>query len=369
MDDTKGVDYSLLDPFKIAAQTSARETSHHLKRFGYTEVEESRGESAYLIETPWGYLAHVEEGLGTKNIVADKYFEDQPNYECVGQDTVAMIVNDMVTLGAQPISLQMHVAAGASEWFSNKARADSLIRGWKRGCDLARCAWGGGETPALKDIVMPGTVVLSGSAMGVIRDKSYRIQERIEPGDSIILLESTGIHANGLTDARNLADSLTTAAHNGYHTRLPDGRTYGEHLLQPTPIYSRFIEACEYAKVDIHYAVNITGHGWRKLMRPRRPFAYVIEKLPPQKQIFDFLQKGLSMSDKVAYAKFNMGAGFAIYVSGEDTDKVLDLLNHYNVGGDHIRGFVAGHIEAAETARVEIRPKGIVYGAETLQIR
>lgn len=162
-----GVDYGALDPFKRLAQELAGQTAANIARFGFSEVAASRGESAYLIETPEYYLAHVEEGLGTKNLIADEMLclTGRSYYAGIAQDTVAMIVNDLVTLGALPISVAMHLGVGDSEWFKNETRYRDLAQGWRKACDLARCNWGPGETPGLKDVVNPQIAVLAGSAL------------------------------------------------------------------------------------------------------------------------------------------------------------------------------------------------------------
>src|SRR3989344_4843881 len=276
-----GVNYDAMDPFKRMAQIAGRETAGNINRLNggeFREFETSRGESAYLIEAAKSYFAHVEEGLGTKNLVADAMYAltGKSYYDQIAQDTVAMIVNDLVTLGALPLSVAMHLAVGSSDWFNDEKRSQDLINGWKRACDLAGCTWGGGETPTLKGVVAPEAVVLSGSAIGIVKPKERLIAPNIQHGDAIVAFESSGIHANGLTLARTIADKLP----DGYLTKLPDGRTYGETLLDPTHIYTAAIRRCFDDGVDIHYAVNVTGHGWRKLMRATQPFAYVIEDLP-----------------------------------------------------------------------------------------
>ena len=184
-----------------------------------------------------------------------------------------MIVNDMVTLGALPLAVAMHLGAGSSDWFHDERRAEDLVNGWRKACELARCAWGGGETPTLGGVVEPHAVVLAGSAIGMVKPKERLIRANIQDGDAIVLFESSGIHANGLTLARAIAER----APRGYLTPLRDGRPYGEALLDPTHIYVGVIEDCLTRGIDIHYAVNITGHGWRKLMRAQEPFAYVID--------------------------------------------------------------------------------------------
>ena len=364
-----GVDYSAMDPFKLMAQRAASETAGNIHRLGGGKIREfgsSRGESAYLIETPTNYLAHVEEGLGTKNLVADAMhaLTGKSYYDQIAQDTVAMIVNDLVTLGALPLSVAMHLAVGASNWFEDETRARDLVDGWKRACDLARCTWGGGETPTLKGIVDPDAVVLSGSAMGLVEPKERLIKGDIQHGDAIILVDSSGIHANGLTLARTIAEKLPK----GYLTRLSDGRMYGDALLDPTHIYVGLVEDCLDRGVDIHYAVNITGHGWRKLMRANQPFTYVIDKLPKQLPIFDFLQEQGPIDDVEAYGNLNMGAGFALYVPEADAEKVLDVA-YGSPTTWPFELYWAGHIERSDAKQVIIKPKDIRFSADTLAVR
>ncbi len=364
-----GVDYDAMDPFKRAAQRAARTTAVNLQLWIMREDESSRGESAYLIERDDEYLAHVEEGLGTKNLVADamhELFPDGPTFDdSIAQDTVAMIVNDMITVGAMPLSVAMHLAVGTSDWFDDEKRCQNLIRGWTRACNLSKCAWGPGETPTLKGIIVPSTVVLSGSAIGIIRPKSRRIMGNIQAGDAIIFIESGGIMANGLTMARKIAESLP----GGYATRLPGGRTYGETLLDPTPIYVPAIRACQNSEVDIHYAINVTGHGWRKLMRAPQSFAYVIDEMPGMPAIFPFMQKHGPIDDREAYANFNMGVGFALIVPQEQAEKALRTIMLSEDFPDHLNAFVAGHVEASDEKKVVIKPLGLEYGGETLGVR
>ncbi len=359
-----GVNYDAMDPFKRMAQLAARETAGNIARLNdgeFREFEPSRGESAYLIEAAKSYFAHVEEGLGTKNLVADAMYAltGKSYYDQIAQCTVAMIVNDLVTLGALPLSVAMHLAVGTSDWFNDTKRTGDLVTGWKNACNMARCTWGGGETPTLKGVVVPEAVVLSGSAIGIVKPKERLIAGPIQHGDAIVIIESSGIHANGLTLARKIADKLPE----GYLTKLPDGRAYGETLLDPTHIYVGLVEDCLDAGVAIHYAVNITGHGWRKLMRATQPFSYVIETLPTRLPIFDFLQEHGPVDDTEAYGNLNMGAGFALYVTEAEAPQVIAI-----AGKLGLRAFVAGHIENGEK-NVVIKPKGIEYASETLTVR
>lgn len=359
-----GVNYEEIDPFKILAQKTALTTAVNM-RFGFCELPFSRGESVYLIETPDGYLAHVEEGLGTKNLVADAMYQNDPRalggYENIAICTIGTIVNDMITLGALPLSVAMHLAVGSSDWFKDEKRYQSLIAGWKKGCDQAGCVWSCGETPTLKGIINSETFTLSGSALGAIRPVQRLIYRGPQSGDSIIFLASSGIHANGLTLAREIAAKLP----DGYQTKLPkSGISYGDALLTPTVIYVPLIDMLQQYNVDIHYAVNITGHGWRKLMRHPSNLSYVIDDVPTHPEIFDFIQKHGPVSDEEAYGNFNMGAGFALFVDRKSTNKVMKLARDLQ-----FVPFQTGSVVKSQSPQVIIRPKKLVYSAETLKIR
>jgi len=358
-----GVDYDRLDAFKRACQRAAATTASALAGHGFSEPASIRGESAYLMEGSDEYLAHVEEGLGTKNLVADAMLAltGRSYYRNVGIDTVATIVNDLVTSGTLPISVAMHAAVGDAEWFANAGRSDELAAGFAEGCRQAGAVWGGGEAPTLRGIINPETIVLAGSAIGRIRPKSLRITGDVREGDAIVLLASSGVHTNGLTLCRDLADRLP----DGYLTRIDDGRTYGEALLDPSVIYVRYIAALQSAGVRPHYAAHVAGHGWRKLMRLPQPFVYRVSDVGEAPAIFRFIQRAGPVDVREAYATFNMGAGFAVYVDGADVDRCLRLARETGY-----RAWVGGtvHNQGSRKA-VEIVPLGITFEADTLQVR
>lgn len=370
---TGAVDYGPLDRFKQLAQKAAATTAGNISWLrGWRELPGSRGESAFLMEAPplpqGAYLASVQEGLGTKNLVADAMHRltGRDFYQHIGRCTAATILNDVITAGALPLQIAMHLAVGDVSWFGNELRAQNLILGWHEACALAGCVWGGGETPQLKDIVVPESCELSGSAVGIIDRKSRLLTEdNIEHGDDIYLFASSGIHANGLTDARRLADRLPE----GYLTQLSDGRTYGEHLLDPTRIYVSVLRACFDAGVDVHYAVNVTGHGWRKLMRPVRPLTYALDRVPDVPAVLQFVGGMAGLTRAQAYATFNMGAGFALYVAHEDRALMREVLRQLQAQPEGHSGCLSGVVVNDGKKRVVIKPLSIVYEADTLGIR
>ena len=183
--------------------------------------------------------------------------------------------------------------------------------------------------------------------------------QTLQPGDAIILLESSGIHANGLTLARKLAERFE----NGYAVPIADGRMYGEALLDPTVIYSSVTEALFEAGVAVRYLANITGHGWRKLMRHPGTFTYRITRIPPVPPVLQFMteQAGLDPSD--SYGSLNMGAGFAVFVPERDAAKTVEISGRLGV-----KAYGAGTVEAGKK-RVIIEPLNIVFEGASLDLR
>src|SRR6218665_1934581 len=308
-----GVNYDLIDPLKIAAQRAAAATGAHLGGHGFSEVEASRGESAYVVDVGPFYMASIVECLGSKALVADemKALTGKSYYDGIAQDTIAMAINDLITVGATPLVVQAYWAAGGSDWFGDAERAQALVTGWKRACDTCSVAWGGGETPALAGIVADGRIDLASSCTGLINPKErLSVGDKLGAGDAIVLLASSGIHANGLSLARKLVERLPQ----GYLTEVEPGLTYGEALLAPTALYSPVTEALWKAGIAPHYCANITGHGWRKLLRHPSALTYRIHTLPPKTPVLAFIQQQAGQDDREAYSTLNMGAGFAIFV-------------------------------------------------------
>lgn len=358
-----GVNYDVLDAFKRACQRAAGPTGSYLAKHGLTEHPGTRGESAYLIETPTEYLAHVEEALGTKVLVADAMYTltGRSYYANVALDNVSTIVNDLCSCGALPISLATYIAVGDADYLANGRRAQDVADGFAEGCRLSGAAWGGGETQVLKGMVTPDTMILGGSAFGRISPKGNRIVGDVRTGDVIVCLASSGVQTNGLTLCRALVERMPK----GYLTPLSDGRTYGEALLDPSIIYVRFVAACQEAGIHLHYAVHITGHGWRKLMRLEAPFVYRIDTLPDPQPVFKQIIQTAGLDDKEAYGTFNMGAGFAVYVAPEDAAQCLAVAS-----AKGYRAWQAGRVCAEDGRKaVVLEPLGVRYEADTLSIR
>ena len=363
--ESSGVRYDQLDAFKRACQQAARTTAPLLQDHGYTEPATTRGESAYLIEAADHYLAHVEEGLGTKNLVADavQAATGKTFYREIAIDTVATIVNDLATCGALPISVAMHAAVGDSGWFADATRMQALVVGWAEGCRQAGAVWGGGETPTLKGIVNADTIVLAGSAIGKIAPKSLRITGDVRDGDAIIFLASSGVQTNGLSLCRLIADRLPQ----GYQTPIGHGdpRTYGEALLAPSVIYVAFVRECQRRGLKLNYVAHVTGHGWRKLMRLEEPFVYEITVPRTPLPLFQFLEKAGPIDSREMYATFNQGVRFAPYVAPQYAPAL-----HAAPKAPGYDAWLAGHVRQEGTRKAVTVPSlGLTFEGDTLQVR
>ena len=357
-----GVDYAKIDPLKILAQRAAAATAGNLARHGLSEVAASRGESAYVVDCGEFHLASITECLGTKALVADamRAITGQSYYDRIAQDTIAMAVNDLITVGATPISVHAYWAAGGSDWFDDAERARDLVAGWKAACDACGVAWGGGETPALAGVVAPGRIDLAASCVGLVRPKSrLTLGEKLAAGDAIVLLAASGIHANGVSLARKLAETVA----GGYGARLDDGSLYGEALLAPTVLYSPLTEALAAAGIVPHYAVNVTGHGWRKLMRHPGSFTYRLHTLPPVPPVLRFIQCQAGIDDREAYGNLNMGAGFALYVAANEAERTVAIARQQGIAS-----WVAGRVEAG-AKQVLIEPFALTFAGDDLHVR
>ena len=180
-------------------------------------------------------------------------------------------------------------------------------------------------------------------------------------GDTIVFLASSGVHTNGLTLCRKIADNLPQ----GYLTPVGDGHTYGEALLAPSIIYAGFVRECQQRNLKLDYAVHITGHGWRKLMRAEEPFVYEITEVRTPPALFRFLGHAGAVNQRESYATFNMGAGFAVYVAPKTSSKVLEAAKAAGYDAWH-----AGHVRKQGNRKAVIVPSlGLIFEGDTLQVR
>ena len=357
----KIVDYDVADPAKILAQKEGKATVKNMP-FGFSEVEGTRGESAYVFDMGDSYGALVQEGLGTKSLIAQIIYQQSGRsyFAGIAKDTVATVINDLISVGATPVVSNAYWSSSSYKWLEDQHLTKDFITGWRAACDEAEVVWGGGETQALKDIVKDGALEFAGSGFGIIKDKKRLVSEsNLRDGDSLILIESSGVHANGISLAREIASKLE----NGYSTPISDGRTFGEALLRPTHIYAKVINNLFEEGCDIHYLSNITGHGWRKIMRARAEFTYKITDILPPQAEFSFIAKHSGNTEKEMYGNYNMGAGYAVYLNRDHASKAVEVIKAAG-----LNAIVAGQVKKGPK-RVEILPRNIKFEGASLGVR
>jgi phosphoribosylformylglycinamidine cyclo-ligase len=356
-----GVDYEALDAGKRLAMVKALSTSPLLQARGARALDASRGEPAFVFELDGRSFAFVVEGLGTKSIIARQVLERHGvnRFADVAYDTVAAILNDLCCVGALPLVVNAYFATGASGWYADGGRSTALLEGWRQACADAGCAWGGGESPSLPGLLDERDIELAGAAVGVLPAGHPPILgERLSAGDEIVLVCSSGLHANGASLARLIAERLP----DGYATALSDGTSFGEALLVPSLMYAPLIAAGLDAGLPITYLSHITGHGLLKLMRPPRQLGYRIERLPPVPAVLEFLVAESGLDPHAAYSTFNMGCGFALYCAAGAGAQLVEL-----AAGLGLQALLAGRVEDGRR-QVILEPVGVRFEGDELEL-
>jgi phosphoribosylformylglycinamidine cyclo-ligase len=303
----------------------------------------------------------VVEGLGTKSIVARHVLEGQgiDRFGDVAYDTVAAIVNDLCCVGALPLVVNAYFATGSSDWYGHPPRARALVEGWRRGCADATCTWGGGESPSLPGLVDDREIELAGAAVGVVPEgRPPILGEELGPGDEIVLVASTGLHANGASLARLLAGRLK----DGYATKLPSGATFGEALLEPSAMYVGLVRELLDRDVPLTYISHITGHGLLKLMRRPKPLRYRVWELPETPEVLEFMVAEAGLGAKEAYSTFNMGAGYALYCPAGGGARIVEIAAEAG-----LRAWVAGAVEEGPR-EVILEPVDVRFDGAELEL-
>jgi phosphoribosylformylglycinamidine cyclo-ligase len=355
-----GVDYDALDAAKRLAMQKALSTSHLLAARGGRALDDSRGEPAFVFELGGTAFALVVEGLGTKSVIARQVLEEQGvnRFADVAYDAVAAIVNDLACVGALPLVVNAYFATGASGFYEQRERSEALLEGWRRACTDAGCTWGGGESPTLPGMLDAREIELAGSAVGAVPEGARPLLgAELSDGDEIVLVSSNGLHANGASLARLVAGRLG----DGYATPLPDGRSFGDALLDPSLMYAPLVAELLRCRARVSYISHVTGHGLLKLMRPPAPFTYRISALPEVPPVLSFLADQASLEPRGAYSTFNMGVGYAVYCARGESTEVLAAARR--VG---LKALLGGHVERGPR-QVILEPLDVVYGGSELE--
>jgi phosphoribosylformylglycinamidine cyclo-ligase len=273
-------------------------------------------------------IAFSTDGVGTKLVVA----EELEKFDTVGIDCVAMNVNDVICVGAEPLAMVDYVAVDKAD----PRICEEIGVGLARGAELAGIEITGGELAQLGELVRG--VDVSGACIGRVALDEIVDGSAVEPGDAVIGLPSAGIHSNGYTLARSaLAEIGLDEDPEG---RL--GRTLGEELLEPTEIYVKPIVGLLRSEVDVRGLAHITSGGTGNLLRLAAEVGYEIDAPLPAPPIFELIQERGAVSDEEMGEVFNMGCGFCVVVPASDEARALELLRAHYPGAQRIGRAAAG---------------------------
>jgi phosphoribosylformylglycinamidine cyclo-ligase len=262
-------------------------------------------------------LAISTDGVGSKSVVAQM----MRRYDTIGIDCVAMNVNDLLCVGARPLSMVDYI--GVEE--SDAEMLGAIAIGLSAGAKEAGVSITGGEISPLKDVMRGFDLV--GTAVGLVPLDRIVTGRDLVPGDIVIGLESSGIHSNGLTLARYVFFKEGKLSVDHVFPEL--GISLGEELLRPTIIYVPEILDIITNVPTVKALINITGNGLLNLPRVDARVSFTIDNMPPVPPIFRLIQTLGGVSDAEMYQVYNMGVGFCVLVDEEDRDPVLAILERH----------------------------------------
>lgn len=264
-------------------------------------------------------IAFGTDGVGTKMVIAERL----GRYETIGIDCVAMNVNDLVCVGAEPIALVDFILCPVAD----PDLCGAIGVGLRRGAELAGIEIPGGEIAQVGEVV--NGLELAGSAIGTVPLDRIVTGEAIEAGDAVIGLPSSGLHSNGYTLARAALAGIPLD-----DERL--GRPLGEILLEPTEIYVRAILDLLASAVDVRGLAHITGDGLNNLLRLGAGVGYAIDDPLPVPPVFELIAATGGVDDGEMHEVFNMGCGFCVTVPAADVEAALAILRPHHPGARRI---------------------------------
>ena len=300
------------------------------------------------VQLPIGYFANVvdiggtgiaitTDGVGSKAMIADMMRQ----YDTIGIDCIAMNVNDLLCIGATPVSLVDYIAVEKAD----AVMLDGIAVGLAEGARQSNISITGGEISQLRDVVRGFDLV--GTAIGTVALDRIIVGRDLRPGDVVIGLASSGIHSNGMTLTRRVFFEQARAKIDTYFSEL--GCTLGEELLRPTLIYVPEIIEVLHEISCVKALIHITGDGLLNLPRVDAEIGFVIDDLPPPPPLFDLIEKLGGISRTEMFEVYNMGIGFCVVVDKADADVALAILARHGRSAS-----VIGHAVGDPTKSVRL---------------
>jgi phosphoribosylformylglycinamidine cyclo-ligase len=312
-------------------------------------VVEGVGGFASLTALPSGLveplLVSGTDGVGTKLKVAFA----TGRHGTIGQDLVAMCVNDVVTTGAQPLFFLDYFACGKLD----VNVAERVISGIGEGCRIAGCALQGGETAELPGMYPEGEYDLAGFAVGVVERRAVLGKHRVNAGDAVVAVGSSGLHSNGYSLARRVLEQEMKLPLDGHVAEL--GRTLADELLTPTKIYAKSVAALKsQIGEDLHALCHVTGGGLEGNLPRVLPdgTAARVRLSYEMPAVFTLIARGGPVEEAEMRRTFNLGVGLVAIVSGTAADRTVQALR---AAGE--KAWIMGEIaatSASEEPRVDV---------------
>ena len=312
------------------------------KAAGTGQVKLGIGYFANVIEFFGTGLALCTDGVGSKAIIA----QEMDKYDTIGIDCVAMNVNDLICVGARPLSMVDYIAVERAD----SGMLEEISIGLSAGAAEAEISISGGEISQLKDIVSGFDIV--GMAVGGVPLDRIITGRDVVAGDVVIGIESNGIHSNGLTLARRAFFELNDFTMASNFDELAGD--IGSELLAPTHIYVREVmELLENVK-SVKALINITSDGFLNLARIDAAAGFVLDRLPEAQPVFSLIQNLANVGTAEMFEVYNMGIGFCAVVGESDADRALSILAAQGKKAHRI-----GYAVADEEKRVTLEQHGL----------
>lgn len=327
-----GVDYTKMEPFKMAMIETGKKTLSFPNKRGVFINEDATHAHGAVFEYR-GNEAHIwcktQEDLGNKNWIAEWMYEKtgKSYYDAIAVDTALIVVNDVIAQGALPVVFTDQLEASDSSWYADEVRAKDLAKGFLSVCEEVGMALPAGESASVRYIVNPTPPVksiatLSGSVTGIVAPKSRLITgKNLSAGDVIIGASSSGLHANGVSLVIKKALELPEQ----FLTKLPHGKTIGEEALIPIRSYVALVEALLESHVEIHALLPGTGDGVGKIAFDKRPLTYRIRDWPQVPELFRYFNEALAIPIDDCLKTFNWGVGYYIFAPQSEAERILSV--------------------------------------------
>ncbi len=289
-------------------------------------------------------LSLIPEGLGTaddarpEDLTPDELREFWYN---IAFKVLSSLTNDAASSGLQSVAVGLYLPSSTPETVFTEQFLDGFLDGFVEGCKRIGCVYLSGETPQLKTKIYPGMLDLAGAVFAVAPHRAVDGSE-LGVGDKIVFLESSGPHENGFTTLRAFAEKV------GYRSKLKSGVELWRAMNAPSVLYTPIVQEILKRGINITGFEHITGHGWQKIMRSKRPLKYVIDNPLPVKEVFSYFEEKQQISRKDLVSIFNCGAGFAVFCK-DDPEKVVAIAKSYGINAACV-----GYVESSSARQVVV---------------